>query len=178
MPKVVIKKYENRRLYDTAQSRYVNLDEVAEMIRKGIEVEVVDARSGENLTRVILTQIIVDDARDSDSALPLDLLRQLVVASGRAGQQTFARYLSLAFDGYRRAYEAFQTRLEQTAPLPLTPLDFIQPFFGPPARTAGEQRPRGATPSVDELLQRVEELERRLAESERSRVENDTTARR
>ena len=109
MPKVVIRKYENRRLYDTAQSRYVNLDEVAEMIRKGIEVEVVDARSGENLTRVILTQIIVEDARDSDSALPVDLLRQLVVASGRASQQTFARYLSLAFDGYRRAYEAFQS---------------------------------------------------------------------
>jgi polyhydroxyalkanoate synthesis repressor PhaR len=176
--KVVIRKYENRRLYDTARSRYVNLDEVAEMIRKGVEVEVVDARSGENLTRVILTQIIVDDARDSDSALPVDLLRQLVVASGRASQQTFARYLNLAFDGYRRAYEAFQARLEQAAPLPLTPLDFMQPFFAPHAKTASEQHPRTTAPSVEDLLRRVEELERRLAESERARAENDTTERR
>lgn len=176
MAKVVIRKYENRRLYDTGHSRYVNLDEVAEMIRRGIDVEVVDARTGEDLTRVILTQIIVEEARDSESALPVDLLRQLVVASGRAGQQTFARYLSLAFESYRRAYEAFQARLEQTTPLPLTPLDFMQPFFAPAARPA-EPQPAG-TPSVQELLRRLEELERRLAESERARSANATTERR
>ena len=61
--KAVIKKYENRRLYDTGASRYVNLEDVARMVREGVEVQVVDARSGEDLTRVILTQVIVEDAK-------------------------------------------------------------------------------------------------------------------
>jgi polyhydroxyalkanoate synthesis regulator protein len=68
--KVVVKKYENRRLYDTAASRYVNLDDVARMVREGVEVQVVDARSGEDLTRVILTQVIMEDAKGTSPACP------------------------------------------------------------------------------------------------------------
>ena len=81
---MVIKKYPNRRLYDTSSGRYVNLDDVANLIRQGADVQVVDARTGDDLTRVILTQIIVEDARDQPAALPLDLLRQLVMATGKA----------------------------------------------------------------------------------------------
>ena len=61
--KVVIKKYENRRLYDTTNSRYVNLEEVAQLVQSGKDVEVVDAATGEDLTRLVLTQIIVEDAK-------------------------------------------------------------------------------------------------------------------
>ena len=60
---VVVKKYENRRLYDTTNSRYVNLDEVAQLLQAGNEVQVIDAVSGEDITRLILTQIIVEDAK-------------------------------------------------------------------------------------------------------------------
>ena len=66
--KVVVKKYENRRLYDTGASRYVNLDDVARMVREGVEVQVLDARTGEDLTRVILTQVIMEDAKGHDPA--------------------------------------------------------------------------------------------------------------
>jgi polyhydroxyalkanoate synthesis repressor PhaR len=83
-PAVVIKKYPNRRLYDTSSGRYVNLEEVASMIRKGTDVRVVDARTGENLTRVVLTQIIVEDVKEKPAGLPLELLRQLVIATDRA----------------------------------------------------------------------------------------------
>lgn len=84
MPAVVIKKYPNRRLYDTSSGRYVNLEDVALLIRRGADVQVVDARTGEDLTRVVLTQIIVEDAKEQPAALPLDLLRQLVMATGTA----------------------------------------------------------------------------------------------
>jgi len=81
---VVIKKYPNRRLYDTSSGRYVNLDDVATLIRQGADVQVVDARTGEDLTRVILTQIIVEDVKGQPASLPLELLRELVVATDRA----------------------------------------------------------------------------------------------
>ena len=61
---IVIKKYENRRLYDTHNSRYVNLEGVAQMVRSGEDIQVVDSKTGEDVTRHVLTQIIVDGARD------------------------------------------------------------------------------------------------------------------
>ena len=71
---IVIKKYENRRLYDSTHSRYVNLDEVAQMVRDGRDVQVVDAVTGEDRTRAVLTQIVVEHAKDDHSAFPLDVL--------------------------------------------------------------------------------------------------------
>jgi len=155
--KIVIRKYENRRLYDATHSRYVNLDDIAQFIREGLEIQVLDARTGEDLTRVILTQIIVENAKDRDSALPLDLLHQLVLASGRAGQEGFARYLSGVFDSYRQAYDAFQRGLEHARP-PLTPLDFVQSFF--PSAAPPAAAPERSEAEVEELRRRVEELER------------------
>ncbi len=67
---VVIKKYENRRLYDTTNSRYVNLEEVAQLLQQGNDVQVIDASSGEDITRLILTQIIVEDAKTPESSFP------------------------------------------------------------------------------------------------------------
>jgi polyhydroxyalkanoate synthesis repressor PhaR len=72
-------------LYDTAGSRYVNLDDIARFVREGKELQVVDAKAGQDLTRVTLTQIIMGDAKDNPTGLPLELLRQLVVASDEVG---------------------------------------------------------------------------------------------
>ena len=84
-PKVEIRKYSDRRLYDTSASRYVKLEDIARMIREGAEVEVRDARTAEDITRVILTQIVMEDARGGEAGgLPISFLRQLVIASDRA----------------------------------------------------------------------------------------------
>jgi polyhydroxyalkanoate synthesis repressor PhaR len=91
---IVVKKYPNRRLYDTSGGRYVNLDDVAAMIRQGKDVQVVDARTGEDLTRVILTQIIVEDVKGQPAGLPLDLLRQLVMATDKAWSDVRSAALS------------------------------------------------------------------------------------
>ncbi len=74
----IIKKYANRRLYHTAISQYITLEDVGEMVRKGEEFKVVDARSGEDLTRSILTQIIVEQEAKGDSMLPIKFLRQMI----------------------------------------------------------------------------------------------------
>ena len=88
--KRVFKKYEkNRRLYDTATSRYVNLEALAALVRNGTEVQIVDAQTGEDLTRMTLMQIIMEDAREKPTGLPLELLRQLIVASDQAGREFF-----------------------------------------------------------------------------------------
>jgi len=86
--KVVIKKYANRRLYDTSGSRYINLVDIAALVRNGTDVQVVDAKTGEDITRVTLTQIIVEDAKEQPTGLPLELLRQLIVASDRVARSS------------------------------------------------------------------------------------------
>ena len=147
--KVVIKKYENRRLYDTAASRYVNLEDVARMVREGVEVQVVDARSGEDLTRVILTQIIVEDAKGHESGLPLDLLRKLIVASDRATHDFLNWYLTTVTDMYQKAQSALQAR----------PLDVVRNLFG--SQPAAPPPPAPAE-EIAALRLRVQELEDRL----------------
>lgn len=101
---LIIKKYENRRLYDTEYSRYVNLDEVARMVRDGRDLRVVDAVTGEDLTRLILTQIMMEDARGPDSVFPLDMLREMIVASGKASQESALKYMKTVMEMYQNAY--------------------------------------------------------------------------
>ena len=156
---VVIKKYGNRRLYDTAESRYVNLDEIAGLVRRGKDVQVVDAKNGQDLTRVTLTQIIMEDAKDKPTGLPLELLRQLVVASDEVRQEFVMWYLKSAFDAYQKVQDAVQSRLGEVQSAILSPMDMMKKFVAepPPAH------PRAQTePELDGLRKRVAELEARL----------------
>lgn len=107
----LIKKYSNRRLYDTAASRYVNLDQVAALVRKGHALKVVDAKTGEDLTRQVLTQIIVEDARQPDGGAPVEFLRDMIRATDRAQRDFFEWYLSAAAEAYKRLHKAWGDRL-------------------------------------------------------------------
>ena len=154
---VLIKKYGNRRLYDMAGSRYVNLDDIAALIRQGRDVKVVDAKSGRDLTRVILTQIITEDAKDKPTGLPLELLRQLIVASDEVRQEFVMWYLKSAFDTYQKVQDAVQNRLSDVQSAILSPVDVMKRFLGgnpAPPQEAGEE--------LDALRKRVAELEARL----------------
>ena len=139
--RAVVKKYPNRRLYDTSSGRYVNLEDLAAMIRKGTDLQVVDAKTGEDLTRVILTQIIVEDARDRPT-LPLELLRQLILASDRAGQEFIMWYLKSAFDAYQKVQEAVQNRLSDVRSAALDDRGAAPHRPGP--RDRRDHRPRRA----------------------------------
>ena len=113
---IIIKKYENRRLYDTRNSRYVNLDGVAEMVRGGEDIQVVDSKTGEDVTRHVLTQIIVDGARDPDRGPPLEFLRDLVRARDQAGRDFFQWYLKSAGEVYKRVNETMRSSPFAPAP--------------------------------------------------------------
>ena len=153
--RIVIKKYANRRLYDTSNSRYINLEDIATLVRNGKDVQVVDASSGEDITRVTLTQIIVEDAKGQPSGLPLELLRQLIVASDRVGQEFIMWYLKSAFDAYSKAQSSLQTRLSEMQSAALSPIQMVKNFLQSPA-------PQKGNDNSEELT----ELRRRLAELE------------
>src|SRR5581483_2941234 len=129
---VVIKKYPNRRLYNTASGKYVNLEELAAMIRRGEEIQVVDAKTGEDLTRVILTQIIVEDAKEQQMGLPLELLRQLIVASDHASREFLMWYLGAAFDAYQKIQSTVENRLNEVRSAALSPLNVMKNLLGTP----------------------------------------------
>src|SRR5438445_13772271 len=105
--KVTIKKYANRRLYDTESSTYITLDRLAQMVREGREFEVVDAKSGEDITRQVLTQIIVDEeARGGATMLPINFLKQLIGLYGNSMQNMVPQYLEAAMDAFQRNQSA------------------------------------------------------------------------
>ena len=106
--KVTIKKYANRRLYDTESSAYITLDRLAEMVREGREFEVVDAKTGEDITRQVLTQIIVDEEARGSTMLPVKFLKQLIGLYGNSMQGMVPQYLEAAMDAFQRNQTAFQ----------------------------------------------------------------------
>jgi len=110
--KVTIKKYANRRLYDTESSAYITLDRLAQMVREGREFEVVDAKTGEDITRQVLTQIIVDEeARGGETMLPLNFLKQLIGLYGNSMQNFVPQYLEAAMDAFQRNQSAVRDAL-------------------------------------------------------------------
>src|SRR5205085_8330171 len=104
--KVTIKKYANRRLYDTESSTYITLDRLAAMVREGREFEVVDAKSGEDITRQVLTQIIVDEESRGTTMLPINFLKQLIGLYGNSMQTFVPQYLESAMDAFQRNQSA------------------------------------------------------------------------
>jgi len=157
----VIKKYGNRRLYDTAASRYVNLDDLAAMVREGKAVRVVDAKTGQDLTRVTLTQIITEDAKDKPTGLPLELLRQLIMASDEVRQEFLMWYLKSAFEAYHKVQDAVHSRFSEVQSAILSPVDMMKKFL----TTATQPSSFGAEEAeseVDLLRRRVAELEAQM----------------
>ena len=162
-PEILIRKYSDRRLYDTAASRYVKLEDIAEMVREGANVRVVDGRSGKDITHLIFTQIIVEDAREREIALPLQLLTQLVRASDKATHDFLTWYLNSTLDLYKKAQDTVQTRLSSAKSAAASPLDFVRNLL------SGYTGPSPAThdTEVAALRRRVEELQSRLEQGDK-----------
>src|ERR1700753_4309002 len=97
---VIVKKYANRRLYNTESSSYITLDNLAEMVRKDRDFIVYDAKSGEDITRSVLTQIIVEEEGKGHAMLPTNFLRQLIGFYGDNVQSVVPRYLDQAMASF------------------------------------------------------------------------------
>jgi polyhydroxyalkanoate synthesis repressor PhaR len=172
---VLIKKYGNRRLYDTQASRYVNLDDIATMIREGKPVQVVDAKTREDLTRVILTQIITEDAKDKPTGLPLELLRQLIVASDQTRQEFIMWYLKSAFDTYQTVQDSVQSRLGEMQSALLSPVESVKRLLG---GVSEKQTPKEDESELTALRERLAELEGRMKREKSKTAKKKAKARR
>lgn len=98
---VIIKKYANRRLYNTRSSSYITLDHLAKMTREGIDYKVLDAKSGNDITHQILTQIILDEEANGEQMLPVNFLRELICMYGNSMQSLIPHYLEASMENFR-----------------------------------------------------------------------------
>jgi len=163
----VIKRYSNRKLYDTQESRYVTLEEIEEMVRGGREIAVVDASSGEDLTSVTLTQIILENERAHRTALPAAFLHQLI-KHGEAWQDFVQRSMRSSMEGIVSSQREMERVFrEWTAHAGWG----AAPGAAAPAAPAAGARPEpqrreGAAAETDKLRDEVTTLRERLRELE------------
>ena len=178
---VVIKKYANRRLYNTQTSSYVTLDHLAAMVKEGTEFEVQDARTGEDITRSVLTQIIFEEEAKGQNLLPIKFLRQLIRFYGDSLQAFVPGYLDMSMDSFTKNQGEMRDRIAQalgggnTMVETLTrqnlalfenAMAMFSPFTAP-----GTTRAKGETPAekpaaseVDTLKQEMEAMRKQMAE--------------
>jgi polyhydroxyalkanoate synthesis repressor PhaR len=109
---VVIKKYANRRLYNTETSSYITLDLLSQMTREGREFVVVDAKSGEDITHNVLTQIIMEEEQRGKNMLPVNFLRQLISMYGDSMQSMVPQYLEASMEAFRKNQKQFQDAMQ------------------------------------------------------------------
>ncbi|WP_170005206.1 polyhydroxyalkanoate synthesis repressor PhaR [Pseudopontixanthobacter vadosimaris] len=109
---VIIKKYANRRLYNTSCSSYITLDDLARMTREGVDFQVVDAKSGDDITHSILTQIIMEEEANGEHMLPVSFLRQLISMYGNSMQAMMPHYLEASMANFRRNQAKFQSAFQ------------------------------------------------------------------
>ena len=170
-PPVVVKKYANRRLYNTESSSYITLENLADMVRKGRDFVVYDAKTGEDITRSVLTQIIVEEEGKGGAMLPTAFLRQLIGFYGEEMQSLVPRYLEQAMAAFTRQQEQVRATMEKTVgallpkglptglpPLPpgleevgkqnLAMMERAMSLFAPFYRAPGEAAPPSAAPST------------------------------
>ncbi len=109
---VIIKKYANRRLYNTETSSYITLDHLATMTREGRDFKVVDAKTDDDITHNVLTQIIMEEESRGQTMLPVSFLRQLIAMYGDSMQSMVPGYLEASMDSFRRNQEQFKSAVE------------------------------------------------------------------
>jgi polyhydroxyalkanoate synthesis repressor PhaR len=124
-PVVTIKKYANRRLYNTATSAYVTLEYLAQMVRDGVDFVVFDAKSGDDITRTILTQIILDAENSGNNLLPVGFLRNIIRSYGDNVQGFLPSYLDLAMKSFADSREQFSKSMTGGFDL-AAPVEFFQ----------------------------------------------------
>ncbi|MGZ8335530.1 MAG: polyhydroxyalkanoate synthesis repressor PhaR, partial [Allosphingosinicella sp.] len=105
---VIVKKYANRRLYDTESSAYITLERLAQMVRQKRQFKVVDAKSGDDITRSVLAQIIMEEEARGTTMLPVNFLRQLISMYGDSMQSVVPHYLEASLDALQRNQSQFR----------------------------------------------------------------------
>lgn len=176
-PPVTIKKYANRRLYNTATSSYVTLDHLCQMVKDGTDFVVYDAKTGDDITRSVLTQIIVEEEqKGTQSLLPIGFLRHLISFYGDSLSGLLPRYLDYSMQSFSRNQEQMRTYMQSAIEgmFPFNPFEemgkqnvaffenamkMFTPFYNKNGTEVGSQQPVSA---LDDLQARLNALQRQL----------------
>jgi len=121
---VIIKKYANRRLYDTSTSAYITLGHLSDLVKKGVDFEVRDAKTGEDLTRSVLTQIIFEQEANGQGALPTNFLRQLIKFYGEGVQSALPAWLDMSMNSFAERQEKWRSGIGKA--FPMNPLGLFE----------------------------------------------------
>ncbi len=109
---VIIKKYSNRRLYDSTNKRYVTLDDIAALIREGNEVKVIDSQSGADISKVILIQVVLESEKNKEDILPVSFLHMLIKYGNKVAKDFFENYFLMMFQPYFSVQENFKKNIK------------------------------------------------------------------
>ena len=182
---ITIKKYANRRLYNTATSCYVTLDYLAQLVKTGAEFAVYDAKTGEDITRSVLTHIIVEEEAKGQSMLPVSFLRHLISFYGDSLQVVVPRYLEQAMQSFARNQEQMRDYLRSTFDglMPFASFEemskqqisiferamrMLTPFYneehGIPTDREADPRSKHAEVQIEELRSRLNQIQNQLNE--------------
>ncbi|HXQ49512.1 MAG TPA: polyhydroxyalkanoate synthesis repressor PhaR [Stellaceae bacterium] len=179
---IVIKKYANRRLYNTSTSSYVTLEDLSRMVKAGNEFVVFDAKTGDEITRAVLTQIIVEEEQKGQNLLPISFLRQLISLYGDSMQWLVPRYLEHAMGTFARNQDQMRKSLQDAfgGLFPFGPLEemgkqnlalfektmkMFAPFpggIGDKTRTDKGAEEGASEATLDELKQRINLLQQQI----------------
>jgi polyhydroxyalkanoate synthesis repressor PhaR len=125
--RITIKKYSNRRLYDSTNKRYVTLDNIASLIREGSEIKVIDSQSGEDLSKVILIQVILESEKNKEDILPVSFLHMLIKYGNKVAKDFFENYFLMMFQPYNYLKDNYRENIRMWQQMGLYPSDLNMP---------------------------------------------------
>jgi polyhydroxyalkanoate synthesis repressor PhaR len=186
--RVVIQKYANRRLYNKASSTYITLEDLAKMVKEGVDFVVYDAKTNEDITRKVLTQIVFEEESSGQNLLPIQFLRQLISFYGNSMQAFLPSYLEMSLAGFAEQQERMRAQFGQMSGPPgsqlieeqvrqnlamfdramkmFSPFAFTPPTRGEPAAAAPPNAkpaaPAGDDEALVELRRRMEEMQAQI----------------
>ena len=129
--KVIIKKYSNRRLYDSTNKRYVTLEDISELIREGNEVKVIDSQSGADISKVILIQVVLESEKNKEDILPVSFLHMLIKYGNKVAKDFFENYFLMMFQPYLSVQDNFKKNMRMWQDMGWSPPGIgMPPGFG------------------------------------------------
>ena len=157
---VVIKKYSNRRLYDSAKKKYITLEDISDLIKSGKEIQVIDTQTKEDITKLILIQTILENEKNKEDILPASFLHSII----KYGNQIAKEYFDNSFIMMMQPYISFQKNLQKNMNKmglqnPFSPFNFDQ---NPENISNSDSRDNSESSDLKNLHQKMEELERKI----------------
>lgn len=185
---IIIKKYSNRRLYDTTHKKYVTLDEISNLIKDGSEIKVLDSQTDEDITKIVLMQVVLESEKNKEDILPTSFLHMLIKYGNRIARDFFENYFTIMFQPYLSIQEGMKKNLQLWQETGWVPPGIRYPVIGNPVETLSGQseKPNNIekdggskesshtppSPELELLMEKVKELEEKVKSMDKPKRSN------